>query len=238
MSDEPIRVADPDEGLPAGELPEVRSGTETGDPANFPEGAEGKSKDKPQERDYERMFKDTQAAFTRSQQELAELRGQLQGFMAAKKPEQEPNVDIFKMVEDEVSEELKGVNLFDDEEKAKVSIAKAVSRAMRKPMSFIGETLAARDAFYEERIRGVDPEVRAVAEKMAELKDDPDCNGFSDQELEIAARFSLKKGKKQKEQDSEDRFRGSPGGGGRVAVTAKKDTEADRYYKRLMEDDQ
>lgn len=181
----------------------------------------------------EKRVKDNQAAFTKQAQKIAELERELKLAQLGKKVErlegrqEEKPSDPFENLESEIESELDG-EIFNDEAVAKKKFAKAVTKAVRKAMGVVGETLVQRDAFFEERLKSADPTRRELAERIETLRADPEYQDASEDELLRAAKRDARiereraKGKEQED----DGWRGAPGvaGGGRRMVRGGDDS--------------
>lgn len=165
---------------------------------------------------------------------LDELSGKIEGViqMAQTKSEEKEEANPFAFLDDEATL----ANLYED--------PKNMSKVLKQIVGYIGQTLSARDkALLEEAknlVRGVDPERRALAEKIVKLREDPENAIFSeDQLVTIAKKFIKDEKAPEKKVDEDDGYRGSFGvsGGGRRVVTQKdkaKEREIQALTKRLL----
>lgn len=205
--------------------------------------ADSKGSSKKGKTDAERL-KNTRDELLRVNQEKAELNrkldelsGKLEGViqMTQAKAEQKDEPNPFAFLDDEETIS----KLYED--------PKNMAKVLKQMVGYIGQTFSARDqALLEEvqkRVKDVDPERRALAAKMAELRKDPENAIFTDEQLVVLARREAAKEKQKNvdddDDDDTDGFRGSVGGGGRRVVVKReaKDADEEKFYRMLRPDD-
>lgn len=163
--------------------------------------------------DTEAAIKERQREFHELSQKLAELKGQVSEMTRQNQP----------VVKDTLDDEGLAAKLRDDPS-AVIAIIKERERAQ---LAQVAGVLEARDRYWQEQIEKSNPEVIAMREKIAELKKDPDLQGFTDQQLAIMARKSEPRAK----------YRGAPGGA-RAEQTREADlTQTDLYKKIYAENE-
>lgn len=232
--EEPVLDPELSEEVTAGEVdPNEESLRSTEEDAGAAKGDEGDSQIDPKA---EKRVKDAQAALTRANQEKAELKKRLElldakldGVLhATQKPKDEPNP--FGWIDDE--KELEEV----------YSDPKNLAKREKRMLQTLVQVLETRDSALTEmllsEVKKVDPTRRELAEKVAELREDPDYEGFSEDQLVVLARKAAKSERKEtvEENVQRDNFRGSAGGSRRVYVPKPKkpSEEEERMYKRLI----
>jgi len=177
---------------------ETPEGTDTSHDDGKPSDKTTKTHSEP---DYQKMFLDTKEAFTKASMEKAELMGRLKALeetQAAKpaEPDWLEQIDTNALKEDPV----------------------AMRDALIKLRGEVANALRMRDDMYESRLKTLDPSIVAMKDKIAELKQDTDYQGFSDAQLAVIA----KKGNKKSETHTPQ---GGVGGGRRAATSASSDDD-------------
>jgi hypothetical protein len=153
-------------------------------------------------------YKDLQGAYTRSQQELKELRSsldQLRGEVVATNRNTKLAAD-----EQPTRSWIDDEKIADEVRNDPASVVKLI-KTLREEFAQI---LQMRDAHYEEKMTNFDPAIVSVRETINELKKDPDYKGFNDRQLSVIA-----KKMKSSESDGDSAAarrappKGAPGGG-------------------------
>jgi len=202
------------EDYPEGDLAEETTTDETQDEIEKTDGEETGVK---------KALKDTQASYTRSRQELADTRREIEELrrqlatVQATSEKREPTPDWI--------DELKPEDLAADPENQK----QALKRLRDEMAGVLQYVVQQTDA----KLKSQHPEVIALAEQIAELKKDRDYAGFSDDQLMVIA----KKTKVEKPKEDEDALDadGSPmlthrGGSVRRSVDIKKSALFRKIY--------
>lgn len=210
------------------ELPEIDGEAD----GSAPEDQDSQTDDQKESATLEKRFKDTQAAFTRIAQEkkalekeLAEVKGKVDAVIAMRgvNEERETEPAPFSYLDDD---EAVG-SLLDD--------PKNVRDAMKKVVSDVAKILDLRDRAILGELERRDPTTRELGSKIAELRKDPDYEGFSDRQLAVLAKKQITRIEQPDEADDDDGFVGSVGGGRRVARRPANaaDKEIAMWEKRL-----
>jgi predicted nucleic acid-binding Zn-ribbon protein len=202
------------EDYPEGDLAEETTTDETQDEIEKTDGEETGVK---------KALKDTQASYTRSRQELADTRREIEELrrqlatVQATSEKREPTPDWI--------DELKPEDLAADPENQK----QALKRLRDEMAGVLQYVVQQTDA----KLKSQHPEMIALAEQIAELKKDRDYAGFSDDQLMVIA----KKTKVEKPKEDEDTLDadGSPmlthrGGSVRRSVDIKKSALFRKIY--------
>lgn len=165
--------------------------------------------------DFQKMFLDTKKAFTKSQMELANLKGQLEVLKTQSVAHPEtPKVDT-DWLEDVDWEAVR----------ADPSLVKDMVVNLRNE---IADVLRARDSYMEAKLQSADPEIVTYRNKIAELRLDPDYQAFSDKQLAVLAR----KLSNSTEPAAPNKPKGSVGGGSRP-VAGPTDIKDTPLFKKI-----
>ncbi len=182
----------------------------------------------------EKRLKDTQAAYTRKSQEHAELQKKYAAL--------EGKVDLL-LQQSQSKPESKPENPFgflDDEKEVETLLEdpKNVANAFKKVIGTLPDIFERRDKVLISEMRKMfgsvaTDEGREVAAKVAKLRQDSEYDSFTDDQLTVLAKKSLKAQAVKK-----DKFKGGVGGsGGRVSRDGEGDDELEQlsndYFKRL-----
>lgn len=226
-------MADEDEVVPSHPDKDELTGDETGEPAPG-EGSDSQGSTET-DADQGKRVKDAQAALTKanqraaeSEKKLVELEAKLDTVLKMRPPEQKPPPEnpLKWMDEPEFVE-----GLLDD--------PKNVQGALKRMVDFFGQTLEMRDRALFHEIETRDASVQSLRGKIAELKKDPDYEGFSDKQLATIARKQEQQAAPPDDGDDDEPVRGGPGGGS--APRGKRQTEQERevqgWMRRLYKDE-
>ena len=168
-----------------------------------------------------KRYKDTQAAYTKASQERADLKRQVEALqtqvntviqMSGKDGEKKTPSNPFAFLDDESVQE----KLLDD--------PKNIAQAMKQLLYGVAEMVDARDKAFISRIESVDPSVRTMRDKIAELKQDPDYRDFSDSQLAVIAKKQTDK--KVEKEEEEDNYQGPMGNGRRIVRNKSSDKDS------------
>ena len=186
----------------------------------------------------QKRLKDTQRAFTKKSQEAAELRKkldemeQLKGEIKA--------IKEMSVQKQEPQKEKSPFEFLDEEETASTLLddPKNIISLQKKTLSGLAEILERRDKAMLSEIKKqlgnvVSDEGRALAKKVSELRKDNDYSAFTDEQLAVIAKKTIKPA------PSKDTYRGGMGGKSSARGTLKDDDEssAKEIFKTLYPDD-
>lgn len=176
MSEEVEEVIDTDYVPESSE--ETTSETPAEGSAETEEGAVKTNK----EPDYKKMLLDTKRAFTKTAMEKAELAGKLSAM------EQQIRSLAEEKSQKETPDWLQEVNF-----ESLAQDPNAIKEVFNKLRGEVAGVLRARDEYYENRLRSVNPEILAYKDKIAEFKADPDYSDFTDEQLARLAKREVSK---------------------------------------------
>lgn len=130
---------------------------------------ESKKDEKPDE-GLKKALADTKRAYTKAAMELAELKGRMSAMET--KPTPVPEKDWLDEFED-------------DSLRLNPELAKEMIRKHRQD---VVQLLEQRDRFWEGQLKNLDPDVLTMKDRIAELRQDPDYQAFTDKQLAIVAK--------------------------------------------------
>lgn len=164
--------------------------------------------------DTEAALKERQREFHQVSRELAELRGQL----SAVKQMQQPAATQKDVLDDEkLASELR-----DDPSK----VLEILKRERSSLQQQVASVLEARDNYWRGELMKVDPEVVAMRNQIAKLREDPDFADFSDAQLAKLAKKNVTNSPKKE-------YRGAPGGRRQTEERGQKDITEDPMFKMI-----
>ena len=186
----------------------------------------------------QKRLKDTQRAFTKKSQEAAELRKkldemeQLKGEIKA--------IKELSVQKQETQKEKSPFEFLDEEETAQTLLddPKNIISLQKKTLGGLAEILEKRDKALLSEIKKqlgsvVSDEGRALAKKVSELRKDNDYSAFTDEQLAVIAKKTIKTA------PAKDTYRGGMGGKSSARGTLKEDEDASakEIFKTLYPDD-
>jgi hypothetical protein len=204
---------------PDDDSPEVDLDIET--PTDGPEDGDNAedSGDKPGQSNADtvlsKRLKDTQAAYTRSQMELAELRGRLSALEApvTKREDVKDWIDDYQV---------------DDLEFG----PKDTKEMLKRLRSEVAQAIEARDQFFLNKVENANPEVHELRDEIDRLRQDPDLAKFDDKVLVVLA----KKNKASRERrEASERGPSAPGGRRTGTQGKAEDIRDNPLFRKIYE---
>ena len=210
LDKEIIESSGPTDGSQQPTSPLKESGKETTGDEKEPKEAQ-----KGSEEGLKKALTDTKRAYTKSQMELAELKGRLSAMET--KPPSEPQKDWME-------------DFGDDALRLNPELVKEMIRKHREEVVGV---LRQRDQYWEGQLKNLDPDVLSMKDRIAELRQDPDYQQFTDKQLAIIARKTATA--EPEEETVIVRSPGSPAGGRGSASGAGKETNIRQssLYKKI-----